>query len=147
MSRKGIAGECSKRIPRQTGRTPSEWDYLPCRRPAKFSADGAEFCWQHKPSGAEEIIRRREVSTPENPRFLNSKQVGKRYGHGPGWARHCPDLRRIARKVGKGLLWREDELEALETAHREGERIDAQAKEKQRLEAKYTFTLKGGDGK
>lgn len=141
MTEQGRAGQCSIKVPRQTGRTSYEWDYLPCRRPAKFLADGKEFCWQHKPSHAEEILRRREVATPTNPRYLNSKQVAARYGHAPSWPRHCADLRRIARKVGKNLMWREDELEALETADRQDERKQVQVADRQRLEAKYTFTF------
>lgn len=140
----GRAGQCSVKVPHQTGRSTYEWDYTPCRRPAKFLADGKEFCWQHKPSGAEEILRRREVETPAKVRYLSSKQVAARYGHAPSWPRHCKDLRRIARKVGKNLMWREDELEALETADRQEERERAQIDERKRVEAKLIFKFADG---
>lgn len=141
LTEKGRAGECSVKVPRQTGRTKYEWDFMPCRRPAKFIADGREFCWQHRPSGAEEILKRREIKAPAKPKYLNSKQVGERYGHTESWARHCKELRLIARKVGKFLMWREDELEALETAQQSEDRKDIQAEKIQKIRDKFPFSL------
>lgn len=138
-------GQCSAFVVRQVGRTPYDWDRVPCRRPAKFIADGKEFCWQHKPSAAEAVVRQlQDAPAIGKAKFLDSKAVGLRYGHGPAWARHCKDLRSIARKVGKFLMWREDELEALETARWREDRDKAKAAEKARLEEKYSLRLVDG---
>lgn len=139
-------GKCSAFVFRQVGRLPHEWDRVPCKRPAKFAKDGLEFCWQHKPSAAEAVAYQlQDQTTGGRGKLLNSAQVGQRYGHGPGWARHCKELRSIARKVGKFLMWREDELELLETAQRREDREKAKIAEMERLEAKYPFRVVGGN--
>ena len=141
---RGREGKCSAVVIRRIGRTNYEWDRMPCRRPAKFIADGQEFCWQHKPNAAEAVAYTLQDQTGGKGRLMNSEEVGRRYGHGPGWARHCKELRSIARKVGKFLMWREDELELLETAQRREDRERAKVAEQERLEAKYPFKIVNG---
>lgn len=49
---------------------------------------------------------------PQGPRFLNAQQVADRYGLTVKWVYGCRTLPR--RKVGKYLVFREDELEQFE---------------------------------
>lgn len=135
-------GKCSASILRKIGRSSYQYEETRCRRPAQFTHEGREFCWQHKPQAAEQVAFQVQDQTGIGlGRLLNSEEVGKRYGHGPGWARHCKELRSIARKVGKFLMWREDELELLETAQRREEREIAKLAEKARLEGKYPIRI------
>jgi predicted DNA-binding transcriptional regulator AlpA len=46
--------------------------------------------------------------------FLTSQEVADRYGFSQHWVYRCKDLRKLAVKIGKRLLWRESDLLALE---------------------------------
>lgn len=79
----------------------------------------------------------------EKPVYLNAKQIAARYGVSRQWAYHSPDIAHLIVRIGKRVLWKLEDLEALEAESKERSRILAlyRETEKKRKAKRVLFDI------
>ena len=92
-------------------------------------------------------IHRQSAGADGVVRYLSAKEVAERYGRTVGWVHRCLKLPR--RKMGKYLVFREDELEDFEQ-YRKGQgrgffiRPDSEATKLQKARKRLKFDIVEG---
>jgi hypothetical protein len=89
-------------------------------------------------------FRRKKLEAPDGVRYLSAADVAERYGRPLQWVYKCEKLPK--RKIGKYLVYREDELEIFEE-YRKGQgrgffiRHSAQATKLQKARKSMRFDI------